>query len=289
MKILSFFENREQIYNSFKFVINFEENNGESESVYICSPEIHEYICNMNYTLFSSAISIITKQKSQLTELPIYSIYKLDYETKKLEFFINMPTEYNNVNHNRIDTEPKDLTLTIISPKTFLKYYYYHSKNRYIFFPLVFMSSEKESGHQTFIAFDNFKKQVYLIDPNGFSYYFDSFLKTIQQDENESERLVESLIQGYIHEINKLGIDFKFISRKIWNKNKLVTNRYFKTPEISRGHCVICVLMLMHLLSDTQHDPQEILLQFKNLTDDLLISLINDYTIGLHRIITRTK
>lgn len=269
--------------------------NDATDGPYLCTPEIYKFISEMNYGIFSPFINVITNQTT-LENKPIYSIYKLNYMTHEFITCDDIITDFTDAFHNRIEAEDNNFRLQIISPQTFLEYYFAHLDNKYILLPLVYKTGVKYYGHQTFIAFDNFSKRVYLVDPNGRSTYFDSMycnlvnedkLNSVLEDElsYNFEINIDSLLYGYLNELKKIGLEYEFIPADVWNEQRIIINRTIPQSEIGLGHCVCTTLIIMHMLATTNLSPMEIYEIIFCLYNEQLLSLINDYSIGIYKML----
>jgi len=90
-------------------------------------------------------------------------------------------------------------------------------------------------GHSAFLAFDKAKEQVYFIDPNGRTDFFNNSLALYNEKNGcadftalgidvsiDTESLFESILRVYINDLNEtFSMSYKFVSRKIMESSRM--------------------------------------------------------------------
>lgn len=158
---------------------------------------------------------------------------------------------------------------------------------RYVTFPVNFLiektdpkteSLEKEhqrnvSGHIGIMLFDRYTKQAELIDPNGTTEYFSSYM-----DESVKKASIiplSDLIDYYVIEyINKVNIEYRLVPQKTRNYN---LNRNYTVKESYTGNCKIITLLLYCIFSRTECSVDDILKSLYELSDDELYNIISRF------------
>ena len=234
-------------------------------------------ISKMSYRQFQKILTLINDQK------PIhdreYALYKLNYTNFDFEMVSvvlnNEPNEF----HTTFDTTDTHLILNTLSPQYLINYLLDNQKSRYIILPLNYGSNLSESGHIAPLIFDNQNKKVYMLDPNGKSTFFNSVL------DFDTNVYVECMLIKYLNQLSDLGLKYTFMCSKTWNQKNICINKNFKNSPIGSGHCVILTLMLAHLLITNKCHPSIIYDMFKHLTDDEVLFLIKEYSLGIHNLL----
>jgi hypothetical protein len=225
-----------------------------------------------------------------------YSIYTIDIITeqaiKYIDIDININKDIGNFDSSIDFINKGQLIFNCLSPRSFFDYSLEESNinNRYILIPVALNMENKKSGHFSGLIFDREEYKVYFIDPNGITTYFNKPFNTY-----DSEFLLEKILILYIKEINDLcyNYDIKpytFVPRKIWNKYQFVINKSYDNSVIESGNCVICTILMMHFLVETNISVDKMIELFNTMSNDEIIQIINGYLCGINKVLPiRTK
>lgn len=273
------------ISNSVETVLTIVEE--ENTQNMLCTPDIYLFLSTMNYDNFTLIINLLTNQK-WLTNNPEYFVYSFDCNTNKTTRTNETTTEFDDLYHGRIeyDTYSERFKMRFISPDVFKEYMLINNNvNRYSFFPIVLKINTKNVFHQICAAFDNINKKVYLVDPNGTVTYFNASTMNDVDDDLYfiHEKHAELMIIAYLQELANVGLQYEFVPTNIWNYERYIINRHFIESEIGRGHCVIVFLMIIHIMSTIKIEPTNLFELFYHFEDAELMSLINDYSVGVYK------
>lgn len=266
MSILMFCE----LQNAFLSITSAAANNDYTEKQ-------KHFITRLPYQKYEKVLSMITGQT------PIkdreYSIYKQLYDNLKFDFISNVINTDNNEYHTVIDSTTEHLLLNALSPQCLCNYILDNYSNKYIFLTLNYGSNLHDSAHQSAIMIDNKSKKIYMIDPNGKSDFFDHVFH------EPTNFYVETILSKYFGELNRLGLKYEYVYTQDWNPSKMALNKNFKDKYIGSGHCVITTLMLIHLISIFNINPQDAFNMITNLSEDEISYLIKEYTVGIYMVL----
>jgi len=123
-----------------------------------------------------------------------------------------------------------------------------------------------------------------MLDPNGKSTYFSNILFDHAKSIG-SNFYTEMILFKYFSLLNDFGLNYKYVYVNKWNPNKCVINKRFDNEYILSGHCVITTLMIIHLISIQKLTPQYIFEMLSKLSDDELLFLIKEYTLGIYSLL----
>ncbi len=237
-----------------------------------------KFVKTMDYKKFEQILTIINDQ-SEISDKQ-YSLYKQEYLDMKFEYITDVLNTDNLEYHTVIDSTDNCLLLNTLSPQYLTNYILDNQNKKYIFLTLNYGSNLSSVAHQSAIMIDNYNKKIYMIDPNGKSDYFDSiFLE-------KTHRYVENLLSNYFLELNKFGLDYKYVHMSSWNSKNIVINRNFNSEYISNGNCVVTTLMLIHLIVMFEINPVDAFILLNNLSNDELLYIIKEYSIGIYNILS---
>lgn len=236
-----------------------------------------KFITRLPYKKYEKVLGLLSNQT--IIKHKEYSIYKQKYDNLKFEFVSNVINTKDNEYHTVIDSTTDHLILNTLSPECLCNYILDNFLNRYIFLTLNYGSNLHNSGHQASLMIDNENKQIFMIDPNGKSDFFDHIFH------QETNFYVENMLSKYFMELNKFGIDYKYIYTSEWNPYKISLNKNFKNALIGSGHCVITTLMLIHLINIFNLNPHDAFSMISKLSEDEILYLIKEYSVGIYAIL----
>lgn len=146
-------------------------------------------------------------------------------------------------------------------------------KNPYYFLYGYFALSEKNNGHAVMMYFDLENKKIYLCDPNGYTTYFDEYLE-------ESSEYIAGIMSHFVTELNKSGLNFKYIPQVDWIKNKKEINRHLEYFHIiDGGNCYLNTFLICFFLAN-RYEPSNIYDIFNKLNDEeycFVLSKVTSY------------
>lgn len=233
-----------------------------------------KFVKRLPYKKYEKVLEMLNSQTP--IKYKEYSIYKQKYDTLKFEFVSKVSNAKENEYHTVIDSTTDHLILNALSPDCLCNYILDNYSNKHIFLTLNYGSNLHDSGHQASLMIDNENKQIYMIDPNGKSDFFDHIFH------QETNFFVENMLSKYFAELGKFGLNYKYIYAADWNPHKISLNKSFKNACIGSGHCVITSLMLIHLINSFNLNPKNAFDMISNLSEDEILYLIKEYSVGVY-------
>ena len=236
-----------------------------------------KFVKTMNYKKFEYILNLINDQSEIKNQT--YSLFKQQYTTLKFEYVSEVVNTKNDEYHTVIDSTDDYLVINALSPEFLSNFILDNHNKKYIFLTLNYTSNLMKSGHQAILMIDNQNKLIYMIDPNGKSDYLDNVFM------EQTNFYVETLLSKYFSELNKFGLEYKYIYSASWNEKQISINKKFDNNFIGNGHCVITTLMLIHLIITFDVKPDIVFELLNNLSNDELLFLIKEYSLGVYNIL----
>lgn len=239
--------------------------------------KVKNTVRRLRYDYFEQILNMISDQ--QPIKQKEYSIYKLDYDSLKFEHISDVENGSEYEYHTVIDSTDKYLILNALSPTFLCNYVLDNSNKRFLFLTLNYANTLMDSAHQAAFMIDNHQKKIYMLEPNGKCDYFNN---VFHQDTSE---FVEILLRNYFNQLSNLGLEYKYVHIDKWNHENICINKRFANNHIGNGHCVITTLILIHLISINKITPDEAIKIFKNLSDEEILYIIQQYSLGVYNIL----
>lgn len=159
--------------------------------------------------------------------------------------------------------EPATLALKVPSPDVLLKLLFGEPgkprKSRFCFVPMSLEIQDGKEGHSATIVVDQGLQHVYLLDPNGATKFFGDL----------GESTVEYLMSRFVTIMNEhqdtveAKKKFTWVSSSRWNTG----SRSINPPDILfGGNCVMCTVLLIHLLQLLQEDVTTVFARLSQLS-----------------------
>lgn len=98
------------------------------------------------------------------------------------------------------------------------------------------------------------------------------------------DEYIEKMLDQYIKSLMLEDIEYRYIYTKTWNEKNICINKHFPNSSIGNGHCVIISLLLIHYMVITKCEPYEIYKILNNLTDEQILTIINNYSANLYEL-----
>jgi hypothetical protein len=250
--------------------------------------ETQRILAYMPYPYYSKILGLMGKS-DPMQQYPMYTMYKCDLSMPYMEEITSL------VNIDPDEQDIPSMTLTTsgvmlmkLPMPSCVKSVLDTSDGRYIVFPVLFaidmVSDETKNletdkqvnvpGHIGLMLFDKFLQCGELVDPNGYTSYFGSFLDPSVTE--ASEIPLHSLIDHYVAEyIQKVDPTFNLVSQE--TRANYNINRIFTDPNFHSGNCKICVIILYRIfqLGDLQVD--DVLSSLFHLSDPELYGIISRF------------
>ena len=239
--------------------------------------KVKNTVRRLRYDFFEKILNLISDQ--QPIKNKEYSIYKLDYTKMNFEHISDVENGSDYEYHTVIDSTDKHLILNALSPNFLCNYILDNSNKRFLFLTLNYANTLMDTAHQAAFMIDNERKKIYMLDPNGKCDYFDNVFH------QETSDFVEILLRNYFNQLIILGLDYKYEHIDKWNKEKVCINKRFTNSYIGTGHCVVTTLILIHIINTNKLTPEEAIRVFKNLSDDEILYIIQQYSLGVYNIL----
>lgn len=276
----------------------------DDNTIYIYNEKVHDFITKLKYSQFETILCSLTNQMpiSKIKNLE-YTIYKQNFMTSKFEHYLDIKHDSSIVSYpNEVQISDQTMVLNMMSIRSMVDYINKHKSNRrYIYFPFTYSSETKTCSHQAMLVLDTMENNVYLMDPNGSTSYFndilyESLMKNGFVDENKARQMnnmyginynsvVEDMIQKYFEQFQIFNMKYTYIRTKKWNPyRKSLNSSKYEDTYIGTGHCVILTLLLCHFSSVTGYDLEEIWKVFGKLSKDDMVVLINNYTCNIYNL-----
>jgi hypothetical protein len=267
----------------------------------VCTDHMLEKLKKIKFNDYEKKVlNFITPQISVSSIGPSYSLYKIGIINQIPSHHVDVTGNINSMFYTTLQADDKHLFLNCLDIQSLFLFFVEnkHKSKRYIFIPVVFGSEVNEVGHFAMLIFDNLQNNVYFADPNGKTTFFDDILVVHSEKHYreewarnyhsqmyiDCEDLIEKLISFYISQFNDMcDMNFKFVSRKSWNKMSHCLNRHLSGSLIGSGHCVMMGTLIMNYLHVTNADVGMFFDLIGKLTDRELTELINAYSSGIYQ------
>jgi hypothetical protein len=249
----------------------------------ICDKTLLEKIRKTSYDKYDRMISMLNSQTGIHDVENSYSLFSIPCVGGDVVTHVtNIYSKIGNMFTTTVQSDGINIYLHTLTIESMMMYLINNNKNRYVFIPATLGTEFKEGGHVALLVFDIKNFEVFFLDPNGKTTYFDSVHKFISSDNfisiDTNERL-DRLMNTYIDSFNlEWGLNYKFISSREWNPAGYVLNRTFSSSDIGTGHCVISIIMLTHLLALTGDTIKKIYEMIASMSDTETLYVINCYT-----------
>lgn len=268
----------------------------------ICDEDIHETVSSVTikYENLGKILEYITNQKKYIVSE--FSKYTINIMKKNIETFVD--SEMYAPNFACIVSNGETITLEMPSIDQFIDFIDLNKNNKYIYLPLRFYN-RITCGHIGAIIIDQKEKTVYLFDPNGKTTYFDDvialyFEKNMKSEIDsgqissdlkkemyiDSQSMIDDLINKYVDDVNMIyNKNYTYIRSTVWNPHEYCLNK--KLPEtyvMPSGNCAIITLLMIHLLHSTEKDMYDLFSNLGQLNDNILLEIINGYSVGMSEI-----
>ncbi len=236
--------------------------------------KIREFMKTMSFSTFEKLLMMLSGQKKLKNKQ--YAIYKQTYKEMKYELIDYITNILDDVYPFVIDSCDESLILNAIAPFCLSEYIKQNCKQKRIFLPLNYYTGLQSTGHQAVIMFDNSRKKIYVIDPNGKP----TFLNELFDTDLSSE--IETMLTKYFSELKNFDLNYKYVCISEWNKNNICINRTFNNELIGSGNCVVTTLLIVQVICSLSLTAKEIFRSFEKLSDEELMFLIKTYSSGIY-------
>ena len=136
----------------------------------------------------------------------------------------------------------------------------------------------EDAAHRAAVLIDNAKRKIFLIDPNGRPSYFNKIHGT------NMEFAIDTMLSKYFAKLQKFGVDYKYVHSNVWNKKNIYLNKRFHNTVVGSGHYVPLTYILIHILSAGDYDILFTYELLKMLSDEELLFLIKNYSLGIYNL-----
>lgn len=259
-----------EVHQALNTIINFSENCDYSEKE-------KKFVKTLDYSKFETILRMINDQDKIINKQ--YSLYKQKYNTMKFEYVCDVVNTNEQEYHTVIDSTDEELILNALSPECLCNYILDNQAKNNIFITLNYGSNLHDSAHQSILMIDNKAKKIYMIDPNGKSDFFDSVFM------QETNFYVEIMLSKYFSQLEKFGLNYKYVYVNEWNKENIALNKNFKNDYIGTGNCVIITLLIINILTIFNIQPGDAFVLINNLSNDELLYFIKQYSLGVYNIL----
>lgn len=276
----------------------------------LCDENVHGEISRINFKKYEKVFNLLSGQSSVSLINPSYSMYKANLFTSQSSHHIDISANIKNMFYTTIQADDKFLFLNCLNLESLLLFLIENSNETtiYISIPVIFGSEVHTIGHFCILTFNIVTMEVFFIDPNGKSTYFDNIFHAISKKNNHiddpwikqytysdemyinSEKLVENMIELYIADLNTaFGTKYKFVKRAQWNVKGYAINKNFDASLIKSGHCVCIGTLIANYLHITKESPSNIFDKLSKMETSEIIELINSYSCGIYELLQNTR
>ena len=230
----------------------------------------------------------------------MFSIYVSNVISNKTHHSMDLEGDTDNQFYGTLQADGENIYLHNYHASIMGAYINSHKTTQFLFFPVVAsVEVREESGHALCIIVDNKLGEIYLMDPNGNTSYYDNvlikFSKSITglhiPDEFIKDMYIDSsfkinqLMQCYVNDINKyLNSQLKFVPSSEWNPSRGALNRTLPSDTIQSGNCVTITIFIMHYMSLTNLSLVDTYSTLLKYTDEELSNIINSYSLSIYNI-----
>lgn len=246
-------------------------------------------LCNMDS---------ITDNKKYIN---MFSIYKIGVLNDTASHELDIECDVGENFYGTLQTDGNNIYFHNYHPMIMGNYVNDNKLLRYLFFPFVASVEVKnESGHALCIVIDTKLNEMYLMDPNGKTSYYDDvlirFSKSISDlhipDEFIREMYIDSsskinkLMSCYVDDLNKyLDTKLRFVPNTEWNVMGKALNRKLGDGVIQSGNCVAMTIFLMHYLTLTQSSLKSVYSAILKYSDTELSHIIDSYSLSIYNLL----
>ena len=268
----------------------------------ICDEITYKKIATINNENYERLLEFFINQKSP-GKNSSYSLYKTDIYSGIFSHHLDIASGVGDSFHATLQCDDRHILLHTLSVDSMMEFLNNNVSQRYVFMPLVFGTEVKEKGHFGVVVFDLKANDVFMLDPNGKTSFFDNIFIEYSKKSGEhvyenyekdlyidGGSLVDKLIEGYVNELNFVfDLGLKYIGSSAWNPKTYVINRTFSNENvIGSGHCVAITTMLIHLLHLSDSSVTDVYEKLGKLSDVHIMEIINGYSVGISSMITET-
>ena len=305
-----------------KELVDFSEKLSSCMGTGICDKNVHNKIAASGFKKYEKIFNFLTGQLPVNSIDPTYSMYKVSLFTGQASHHIDISASIGNMYYTTIQADDKFLFLNCLSLESLMTFLIENSKETntldilastviddktYIFIPVVFGSEVNTVGHFGLLTFNIVTREVFFIDPNGKSGFFDNIFYVMSgkcdygnepwmkqysySDEMyiDTENLVENMIELYITNLNTtFGTNYKFVKRAKWNAKGYTINKNYDASLIGSGHCVCTGTLIANYLHITKDTPSSVFEKLSKMSQSEIIELINSYSIGMYSLLQYT-
>jgi hypothetical protein len=274
----------------------------------ICDEKIHKTLSTLTFKNYEKIFNLLTNQISIKSINPTYSLYKASLFTGQASHHINISSDIGDMYYTTIQSDDKCLFLHCLSPESLVLFLMENSGNTttYISIPVIFSSEIHKQGHFCILVFNIITREVFFVDPNGRSSFFDNIfylegeksgLSSITAQYNyledlhvDSEEMIENMLKLYISDVNTIfDTTYKFIERTQWNPYELTINKDHDASLIKSGHCVCIGTLIANYICVTKESPADVFAKFANMEQYEILELINSYSVGMYELLQSIK
>ena len=222
----------------------------------LCSEEVHKAISEMKFRQYEKIFNLLSGQSPVSSINPSYSMYKASLFTNQASHHIDISANIQNMFYTTLQADDKFVFLNCLCLESLVTFLAENSKEStvYISIPVVLMTEIHKFGHFCILTFNIVSREVFFIDPNGTTTFFDSIFYKISEKSDhkneswmkqytysdemyvDSERLIENIFELYISNLNNsFGTNYNFVRRTRWNLSGYSINKKFDNSLIKSG------------------------------------------------------
>jgi hypothetical protein len=249
----------------------------------ICDKTLLQKMRTITYDKYDRIISMLNSQTGIHDVANSYSLFSVPCIGGDAAHVMDIYTDIGNMFTTTVQSDGINIYLHTLTTESMMMYLVNNNKkNRYVFIPATFGTEFKEGGHVALLVFDIKNFEVFFLDPNGRTTYFNNVHKFVTSEKStliDTNERLDKLMNVYINSFNlEWNLNYKFISSREWNPEDYVLNRTFSSSDIGTGHCVISIIMLTHLLALTGDTIKKIYGMLASMSDTETLYVINCYT-----------
>jgi len=245
----------------------------------------HKTISTLHPQIWNQLILFLTGQK--ITKVDSYGIYKQDYETLNFELITYIMNKPNSYYEFILNISNSHILLNAISPSILATHIANNIDRKNIYLPLIYSCDTKEYSHIALIVINIKDKKIYLLDPNGSPTYFDEVFGNDLTIPISYQ--IEMTLSQYFNELSNLGGSYEYVPVSSWNKTQISLNKSFKNDYVGSGHCMMFTLLFSNLLNMLDSDPYTIFKILKSYSDEELLFIIKEYSLGIYCMLNYLK
>lgn len=288
----------------------FESTLSDCMGIGICDESTKHKIVSCGFKVYEKLMNFLMNQIEIKEVQPFYSMFKANLYTQKADHHLDINGNIHDSYYTTIQADKEGfLFLNCLNVESLIMFLTENLKRfpekHYVFIPVVFSSEVNNVGHFSMLTFNLITKEIFFIDPNGKSSFFDNIFYVFNSEVNngvepwierymytdemciDTETLVNNMLELYIKQLNDtFGTQYKFIKRSEWNPNKYAINKNYDNTLIKSGHCMATTTMLCDYMNRTHEHPKEVFSKLSRLKEIEIIELINSYSIGMYSLIS---